>query len=278
MKIKILGTAAYERVPAMFCSCPICTYALEHGGKDIRTQAQTLINDDLLVDFGQDNYLHFLRFGLGMQKVKYLLLTHAHSDHFMPNELVQTRAPYGHNDMEPIKVYGGKECEEKYKTRADDDPAKTEYILVEPYKAFQAGRYTITPLPARHGTADPYVYIIQDGEKTLFYDHDSGISFDEVYDFIGKGGYRFDMVIGDCTNAMLHFDRLHGHKSLIDNQNHRAKLTELGAVNGATQWIVTHFSHNGLVQDGKPLPHEAFSKIVEDAGMICAYDGIELEI
>ena len=54
MRIQILGTAAYERIPALFCTCTTCRYAREHGGKEIRTQAQTLINEDLLVDFGQE--------------------------------------------------------------------------------------------------------------------------------------------------------------------------------------------------------------------------------
>ena len=60
MKIQIMGTAAYERVPAMFCTCAACDYARKNKGKAIRSQAQTLINDDLLIDFGQDNYLHYL--------------------------------------------------------------------------------------------------------------------------------------------------------------------------------------------------------------------------
>lgn len=276
MKVKILGTAAYERVPAMFCNCPICTYAREHGGKDFRTQAQTLINDDLLVDFGQDNYLHAVRFGVDCTKIRSILVTHAHSDHFMPGELMMTRSPYGHNDMPPVQIYGGNACREKY--MRNEETTHSEFITVEAYQTFTVGKYTVTALPAHHGTEDPFIYILQDGEKTLFYDHDSGIPADEVYEFIAKGGYRFDAVIGDCTNADLHFDFPHGHKSLIDNQSHRDKLIAIGAVTENTQWIVTHFSHNGLVRDGKPLPHEVFSKMVEEKGMICAYDGIELEL
>ena len=276
MKIKILGSAAYERVPAMFCKCPICTYAREHGGKDIRTQAQTLINEDLLIDFGEDNYIHSLQPGVDFTKVQHLLLTHAHSDHFMPNELAQTRPPYGHNDMELIKVYGGQACMKKY--QSSDESDKSEFVPVEPYAPFTVGDYTVTALPARHGTEDPYVYVISDGSKTVFYDHDSGISFDEVYDYIEKQKLHFDMVIGDCTNAHLHFDRLHGHKSLIDNQNHRQRLAAMGAVDEKTVWVVTHFSHNGLVVDGKAVPHEVFSQQVAEKGMICGYDGIEFEI
>lgn len=44
MQIKLLGTAAYERIPAMFCQCAACEQARKLGGKNIRTQAQAIIN------------------------------------------------------------------------------------------------------------------------------------------------------------------------------------------------------------------------------------------
>jgi phosphoribosyl 1,2-cyclic phosphate phosphodiesterase len=70
MKIKILGTAAYERVPAMFCQCAVCEQARKLKGKNMRTQAQTLIDNELLVDFGQDNYIHYLSSGADYTKIK----------------------------------------------------------------------------------------------------------------------------------------------------------------------------------------------------------------
>lgn len=279
MKIKILGTAAYERVPAMFCECPICEYARQHGGKDVRTQAQTLINEDLLVDFGQDNFPHSLQPGVNFRKVQHVLITHNHADHYMPQDFAMTNRPYGHNQIEPaIQVYGGNECAEKYNA-TPDRPGKTAFVKVEAFQTFQAGNYTVTALPARHGTENPFVYIIHDGSKTLFYDNDSGIELDETYEFLGKSDFHFDAVICDCTNGVLHYDRVHSHKSLIDNKNHREKLKELGVVDENTTWIVTHFSHNGLVSaDRQPLHHEVFSKMAEEQGMLCAYDGIEIEI
>ncbi len=36
MKLKILGSAAAEGVPALFCVCPVCQAARENGGRDIR--------------------------------------------------------------------------------------------------------------------------------------------------------------------------------------------------------------------------------------------------
>ena len=53
MKIKILGSAAYERVPAMFCTCGVCEQARKSGGKNVRTQAQ--------VDY---DYVTALEYGL----------------------------------------------------------------------------------------------------------------------------------------------------------------------------------------------------------------------
>ena len=51
MKIQILGTAAAEGWPALFCNCEACRRAREKGGKNIRTRAGTLIDDQLLIDF-----------------------------------------------------------------------------------------------------------------------------------------------------------------------------------------------------------------------------------
>ena len=275
MKIKVLGTAAYERVPAMFCSCPICNYAREHGSKEVRTQAQVLINDDLLVDFGQDSFYHSLRFGVDFQQIKNILITHSHSDHFIPEDFLMTKAPYGHNDIE-LNVYGGQSSYEAFLPHSQK--TKAEFTVVSAYQTFEVGKYTVTALPARHGTKTPFIYIINDGEKTILYGNDSGIEYDEVYEFIKNGKYSFDLVISDCTNGNLHFEKINSHKSFKDNIFHKQKLTENGNVTDKTIWVITHFSHNGLLDNNQPLSHENVSAIAEKMGMVAAYDGITFEI
>ena len=54
MKIKYLGTAAAEAVPAPFCECEICERAREKGGRNIRTRSQAVIDDRILIDFCAD--------------------------------------------------------------------------------------------------------------------------------------------------------------------------------------------------------------------------------
>ena len=85
MKFTYLGTAAAEGFPAIFCNCKFCNRARQIGGKNIRTRSQALINDDFLLDIPSDTYAHSLNFDVRLDKIKYLLITHSHSDHFSPN-------------------------------------------------------------------------------------------------------------------------------------------------------------------------------------------------
>ena len=66
MKIKLLGTAACEGIPAMYCNCGVCMNSRKLGGKNLRARTQTLINDDLLIDFNNDTYLNGQRFGIDL--------------------------------------------------------------------------------------------------------------------------------------------------------------------------------------------------------------------
>ena len=72
MKFQFLGTAAAEGMPAVFCRCETCEKARALKGKNIRSRAQALINDDLLLDFSSDTYWHAVQNGLYLDKVKYI--------------------------------------------------------------------------------------------------------------------------------------------------------------------------------------------------------------
>lgn len=282
MKIKIMGTAAYERVPAMFCTCAACEYARKNKGKAVRTQAQTLINEDLLIDFGQDNYIHYLNGDYDYTKLRALIVTHAHTDHFAPNELLMTAGVFGHNEMENITVVGAAGVQAKYDTlageRKTDLAPKADFAPIAYYETKTVAGYTVTALPACHGTEQPTLYIISDGKKTVLYNNDTGSVKEEVYDFIKKGGYRFDLVIADCTYGLLGYSS-DGHMSIEDNVAHKERLTEMGALDEKSIYVITHYSHNALLfKDGSPASPEDLEKIAAEHGMISAYDGIEFEI
>lgn len=67
MQICILGTAAAEGLPGLFCHCPCCERARALGGKNIRTQTSLVIDEAWMVDFPPDTYLHTLRGHMGVE-------------------------------------------------------------------------------------------------------------------------------------------------------------------------------------------------------------------
>jgi len=81
MKVRFLGTAAFEGIPSLFCGCALCAKAKQIGGKELRTRTSVMIDDDLKVDFPPDTLLHMHRDGIDLDQVKDLLFTHSHSDH-----------------------------------------------------------------------------------------------------------------------------------------------------------------------------------------------------
>ena len=84
MKLKYLGTAAAEGIPALFCECEVCKKSREKGGRNIRTRSQAIVDDTLLIDFPADTYMHALNNGIDLTYINHCIVTHAHADHFYP--------------------------------------------------------------------------------------------------------------------------------------------------------------------------------------------------
>ena len=88
MKIKFYGTSAGGGIPEIFCYCRVCEYARQHGGKDIRTRSQAVIDDCFGIEYPVDTFAHTAYRGLDMRKVRNILITHAHHDHFLTADIL----------------------------------------------------------------------------------------------------------------------------------------------------------------------------------------------
>ena len=111
MRIQILGTAAAEGWPAIFCACETCRRARAVGGKNLRTRASIQIDDHYKIDFPPDTFCHVLRYGLDLSQLRCLFVTHSHYDHFASSELeyVLTGFAYNHADP-PIRIWECDRC------------------------------------------------------------------------------------------------------------------------------------------------------------------------
>ncbi len=277
MKLTYLGTAAAEGWPAVFCNCQYCKKAKELGGKNIRTRSQALINNDLLLDFPMDTYHHMLQNGLDLSAVKYCFFTHAHSDHCSPLDLIfREDSCYAHELTEPkIEVFGNERAIERLKRTVnvydnEESISSVHATEIKAYEPINAGNYKITPLPAYHSQNEtPFVYLIESEGKAMLYLHDTGLLFDEVYDYLAKTGVRCDLISYDCTYGALPSGG--GHMGLDSVPTVRKRLEEIGVSDENTLSVVNHFSHNGM------LLHEEMAEAAAKIGFLCSFDGMVIE-
>ena len=277
MKFQYLGTAAAEGIPAIFCQCEICEKSKKAGGKNIRTRSQAIINDDLLIDFNSDSYMHFLNNNIDTAKIKYCLITHTHPDHLYPNDLNMKIPGFAHlKENFPLALYGseivGKVIEDELKIAVEQNAVS--FTQVKESEPFLAGGYKITPLKAIHDPkSGPLIYMIESQGKTILYAHDTGLFHESVWEYFKKVSPKFDFVSLDCTQAADEVMGYDTHMKLNDNLKIKAKMLELGYANESTIFVSNHFSHNG-----KSADYDTFKEIAEKHGVLTSYDGMTLEI
>jgi len=105
MRIHILGSAAAEGWPAVFCRCEACKRARERGGRSIRTRSATLVDGIFQFDWSSDAYMQALRDGVDLSAVRHLIYTHTHRDHYDPEEMAFRRPPFAHETL-PLDIWG----------------------------------------------------------------------------------------------------------------------------------------------------------------------------
>ncbi len=269
MKVQFLGTAAAEGWPGLFCPCSVCKRALEIGGKNIRTRSSLLIDDQYMVDFGPDTYLHFLQNKIDLCDIEHLLITHSHSDHFYPEDLMHRGMHFAHlpEGKAPLTVYGNEKVTDignrmkEYK-RCDDTR-----LLFKEAKAFepiQMGEAVVTPLLAEHDKREKcFIYIVESHGQKLLIGHDSGYFGEETWSAIA--GHFFDAVIFECTFGATKEGR--NHMGIPDVIEVKETLTTLAVIGKSTKLFITHFSHNGK------LLHHELEQLAAPHGIEVAYDG-----
>lgn len=277
MKIKYLGTAAAEGIPAIFCECETCKTARKRGGKEIRTRSQAIVDNELLIDFPADTYMHFLNNNIVGGKIKSCIITHTHQDHLYAEDFEMRFSGFApKKSEETLTVYGSERVGKAmalqlFDGRGNNSPIKFESVRT--YDPFFADGYKITALKAVHDVfSNPYFYMIEKDGKTLLYGNDTDYFDESVWEYFEKTKSHFDLVSLDCTNGnMKHVDYI-GHMGLNVNVKVKERLLKMECANEKTIFVCNHFSHNA-----DDVLYEEFSKIAEEQGFLTSYDGMEIE-
>jgi phosphoribosyl 1,2-cyclic phosphate phosphodiesterase len=273
MQILFMGTGAGEGIPAPFCQCPVCVHAREAGGRDVRMRTATLVNNDLLLDCGPDLVAGTQRFGVSLNSLETLLITHAHSDHFLASNLI-LRLPVFRADtpVKPLRIFGPPSVMGRLRRTSRwpvlRERAALSFEAVRAGQSWQSGQYHVAALSANHDPGHTaLLYTIRDGTRRLFYATDSGPLSERAWQVMAREG-PFDAVLinetmGQGPNVGLHNNMhsfLQARQRFVDQ-----RLLKKGAL-----FVAFHFSHDG------DLSHEELVHCLEPRGVTVAYDGMKL--
>ncbi len=277
MKFQYLGTSASEGVPAVFCECEMCNEVRRRGGRDLRTRSCAVINDKVMLDFGPEAYVQSVRFGVHLSKIRHLLVTHPHTDHFQMNNFPLRGGFWGMNLCEDVMtVYGGKEVFERVSEYLETGREVTRPHFaakkLTAFEPFEDDEYKFIPLRAQH---DPSIeclfYLVEDKKenKRVLYIHDTENDIDDSLDFIK--GIHCDMVSFDCTMARGFVKKGERHMGIQNDLLVRDKLIENGVVDSSTRLVCSHICHHkGFYDD--------LARDFAKEGFELAYDGMIIEL
>lgn len=275
MKIKYLGTAAAEGIPALFCDCRVCRNALAVKGKEIKTRSQAIIDDKLLIDFPADTYMHMLMHDVDLIGVRTCIVTHCHMDHLYERDLWCRNRGIGNGSVDGtvLDMYLSEASFKKASVYCDAsvDKERTHLHVIKPFEAFESEGYRIIPLKADHDpSTEPLIYIIESGDKTMLYANDTGFFPEETWDYLAGYGRKFDFVSYDCTGVLL--TNYHSHHMCLESDVEiHQRLCDMGLCDEKTVKYVNHFSHNGRAT------HEELVVEAAKFGFGVSYDGLEVE-
>lgn len=269
MKIQLLGTAAAEGYPAIFCKCDSCNRARGLGGKDIRTRTSAIIDDLLKIDFPPDTYHHVLTHNLDLGNIEHLLFTHTHHDHFHPEDIRMRTPIFAHAIQYPLNIYGNDVVMAKCQNVLASSKESFKLHRIQPFVKVQIGDYQVTPLPADHNPLETcLLFYIEKGNKRLLYGHDTGWFPEQTWSFLEDE--QLDIVILDCTNGLIPGRK--NHMDIDAVKEIKAVFADKHIIKSTSKVIATHFSHN------INLSHQDLQNLLEPSGIEVSYDGMIIEI
>ncbi|HEY3397754.1 MAG TPA: MBL fold metallo-hydrolase [Armatimonadota bacterium] len=271
MRLVILGSAAAEGVPALFCACETCREARRRGGRDLRRRTAYLW-DHVLVDCGPDLLAQSQALGLDLSELRHLLLTHTHADHLLLSNLEYRRVGYSLVPPEArLTVYGNAAAEAALDSLEYSRSALAlEFVRARVGEELDLGEgRSALPLRASHNPAEEcLLYLLRAPEGTALLANDSGWWPEDTWAQLAAE--KLDLVLIDCTYGLT--GNSGGHLNAADVIRAGAELHRLGCLAPAARIVANHFSHNG-----RCLQADLEARL-GPAGLEVGYDGMVLEV
>lgn len=275
MKIAYLGTGAAEGIPALFCECEFCKRA-RAGKEKIRSRAQVVLDGELSIDFPPDAFYHNAVFGAEFSKIKYVVVTHAHMDHFYAQDFVLRGYKYA-RELSPVEIFANEETLDVFEecTKREMRKEVSSLLRLRKLQAFEPvsfGDWRVTPLKATHSSKDPFLFLIEKENYRILHLTDSGFLPEEDFLYLEKEKKKIDLITFDCTFVFDSVSESARHMGVRENEKIFERLRDSGLVCEKTKKVLTHFSHNSAPSE------ETLKRAEKEFDAIAAYDGMTINL
>ena len=143
---------------------------------------------------------------------------------------------------------------------------------MHPFVPIEFDGYRVTALPSNHTAGvETNLYIVEHGNKSVFWIHDSGLLTQEAIDRLQKLDLCFDAVSMDCTLGRGSFFTP-SHMDILQCYETKQLLAGMGRIDAHTTCILSHIGH--LID----RTHEELCREAAEFGFIVAYDTMEIDI
>jgi phosphoribosyl 1,2-cyclic phosphate phosphodiesterase len=277
LELQYLGTAAAEGYPALFCSCDHCRAAQAAGGRDLRRRTSALIDGELLIDVGPDLLASAHALRLNLDRVRWVLQTHRHSDHLLESNFTFREAGFVGTTPAWWELCGSQPTIDEITAYGKLDQRRLTLRTVAAFETFALGPYTVTALRARHDMAiDPLFFAIRRDNAALLWANDTGPFFLETWqalDRLAADGLRFGFAGIEATMGTAPSpDAAHpgGHMTIAQCGWHHQELARRGMLTPDAQLFAQHMSHH------QNPPHAELEALLRPFGVMPAYDGLRV--
>lgn len=298
MKLIFLGTSAGESYPALFCHCPNCTYARQHGGLNIRQNSCAFVDDDLMLDLSSHAFHSALRYGVDISCMRYLFVTHDHRDHFDSQHLTWRALPVEDGEIRQVEdafdaktalrrmgarqtplphlnIYGHESIWTAMCQNPRFHPETTEAVYAMHFTPLVRGQVIeekglrVTALVSHHSRpGSVFNYIIERKGKTLLYALDCGGYDEDMLEEICR--HRYDCVVLEGTFGKMKIE-YSMHQNLQKNLRALKFLQKNNLWKDEQRFYLSHMSPHWTP------PHDLYAREVKQYGIRLAYDGLQIE-
>ena len=278
MRVMVLGSGTSHGIPAVGCSCPVCTSDDE---RDKRMRSSIYIEGEggekALIDAGPEFRLQALR--AGIKGLDAIFLTHSHADHIHGLDDVRPLSR-----EKPIPVYGNEQTIEEMKERfsyifgtkwgtaqmGGGKPRLSPRVVDKPVRV---GGLEFTPVPVKHGVLDILGWEVRATSKSFLYLTDTSAIPPSSVQRLRAGSTRRVIIIGGL--------RMRPHETHFSFEEALNASLGLGA---AKEVYLTHIchahSHTEIEEFCRNFTenHRTTVPGIEEMEIHPAWDGLELKL